>query len=41
MKCKTMKTIGGYFGSAVYEEVSSFPHQDGVLLNIGRNALDK
>ena len=35
-----MKAIGGYFELADYEEGSVFPHQDGMLLNTGRNALE-
>lgn len=35
-----MKAIGGYFGLADYEEGGVFPHQDGILLNTGRNALE-
>lgn len=35
-----MKAIGGYFELADYEEGSVFPHQGGVLLNTGRNALE-
>lgn len=35
-----MKAIGGYFELADYEEGSVFPHQDGILLNTGRNALE-
>ena len=35
-----MKAIGGYFELADYEEGRGFPHQDGVLLNTGRNALE-
>ena len=35
-----MKAIGGYFELADYEEGGLFPHQDGVLLNTGRNALE-
>lgn len=35
-----MKAIGGYFELADYEEGGVFPHQDGVLLNTGRNALE-
>lgn len=34
-----MKAIGGYFELAEYEE-GNFPHQGGVLLNTGRNALE-
>lgn len=34
-----MKAIGGYFELADYEE-GMFPHQDGILLNTGRNALE-
>lgn len=34
-----MEAIGGYFELADYEE-GVFPHQDGVLLNTGRNALE-
>ena len=32
--------IGGYFELADYEESKNFPHQDGILLNTGRNALE-
>ena len=35
-----MKAIGGYFGLADYEEGRIFPHQNGILLNTGRNALE-
>lgn len=35
-----MKAIGGYFELADYEEGKGFPHQDGILLNTGRNALE-
>lgn len=35
-----MKAIGGYFELADYEEGGLFPHQDGILLNTGRNALE-
>ena len=35
-----MKAIGGYFGLADYEKGRLFPHQDGILLNTGRNALE-
>lgn len=35
-----MKEIGGYFELAVYEEGSMFPHENGILLNTGRNALE-
>lgn len=35
-----MDAIGGYFELADYEEEGIFPHQDGVLLNTGRNALE-
>lgn len=34
-----MEAIGGYFELADYEE-GVFPHQDGILLNTGRNALE-
>ena len=34
-----MKSIGGYFEIADYEE-GVFPHQNGILLNTGRNALE-
>lgn len=34
-----MEAIGGYFELADYGE-GTFPHQDGVLLNTGRNALE-
>lgn len=34
-----MEAIGGYFELAEYEE-GVFPHQDGILLNTGRNALE-
>ncbi len=32
--------MGGYFELADYEEGGIFPHQDGILLNTGRNALE-
>ena len=35
-----MKAIGGYFELADYEEGGVFPHQNGILLNTGRNALE-
>jgi hypothetical protein len=35
-----MKAIGGYFELADYYEGGVFPHQDGILLNTGRNALE-
>ena len=35
-----MKAIGGYFELANYEEGGVFPHQSGILLNTGRNALE-
>lgn len=35
-----MKAIGGYFELADHEEGCVFPHQDGILLNTGRNALE-
>ena len=35
-----MKAIGAYFELADYEEGGVFPHQGGVLLNTGRNALE-
>ena len=35
-----MKAIGGYFELADYEEGGVFPHNDGILLNTGRNALE-
>lgn len=35
-----MKAIGGYFELADYEEGGVFPHQGGILLNTGRNALE-
>lgn len=35
-----MKAIGGYFELADYEEGSKFPHENGILLNTGRNALE-
>lgn len=35
-----MSPIGGYFELADYEESNGFPHQDGTLLNAGRNALE-
>lgn len=35
-----MDAIGGYFELADYEEGKGFPHQDGILLNTGRNALE-
>ena len=34
-----MNAIGGYFELADFEE-GIFPHQDGILLNTGRNALE-
>ena len=34
------KAIGGYFELAEYEHGEGFPHQDGILLNTGRNALE-
>lgn len=37
---KMMKAIGGYFELADYAEGGVFPHQDGILLNTGRNALE-
>ena len=36
---EVMKPIGGYFELADYEE-GVFPHNDGILLNTGRNALE-
>lgn len=35
-----MQAIGGYFELADYEQGKGFPHQDGILLNTGRNALE-
>lgn len=35
-----MQEIGGYFELADYEQGKGFPHQDGILLNTGRNALE-
>lgn len=35
-----MQAIGGYFELADYEQGDVFPHQDGILLNTGRNALE-
>lgn len=35
-----MQAIGGYFELADYEAGKGFPHQDGILLNTGRNALE-
>lgn len=35
-----MEAIGGYFELADLVEVGKFPHNDGVLLNTGRNALE-
>ena len=35
-----MDAIGGYFELADYEEGGIFPHQAGILLNTGRNALE-
>lgn len=35
-----MNEIGGFFELADYEEGKGFPHQDGILLNTGRNALE-
>lgn len=35
-----MRAIGGYFGLADYEVGKGFPHQDGIMLNTGRNALE-
>lgn len=32
--------IGGYFELADYASGNGFPHQDGILLNTGRNALE-
>ena len=37
---KIMEAIGGYFELADYEVCEGFPHQDGILLNTGRNALE-
>ncbi len=34
------QAIGGYFELADYEACNVFPHQDGILLNTGRNALE-
>ena len=35
-----MQAIGGYFELADYEQGKNFPHQNGILLNTGRNALE-
>lgn len=35
-----MQAIGGYFELADYEEGRNFPHQEGIMLNTGRNALE-
>lgn len=35
-----MDAIGGYFELAEYEEGKGFPHQNGILLNTGQNALE-
>lgn len=35
-----MQAIGGYFELADYEKGKDFPHQNGILLNTGRNALE-
>ena len=35
-----MQAIGGYFELADYEQGKGFPHQGGILLNTGRNALE-
>lgn len=35
-----MQEIGGYFELADYEQGNGFPHQGGILLNTGRNALE-
>ena len=35
-----MQAIGGYFELADCEVSKGFPHQDGILLNTGRNALE-
>ena len=35
-----MKAIGGYFELADFEEGCKFPHENGILLNTGRNALE-
>lgn len=35
-----MQAIGGYFELADYEAGKGFPHEDGILLNTGRNALE-
>ena len=35
-----MKAIGGNFELDDYEEGRGFPHQNGILLNTGRNALE-
>ena len=35
-----MQAIGGYFELADSEVGNGFPHQDGILLNTGRNALE-
>lgn len=34
------QAIGGFFELADYEACNVFPHQDGILLNTGRNALE-
>ena len=35
-----MQEIGGYFELADYERGTGFPHNEGFLLNTGRNALE-
>lgn len=35
-----MKAIGGYFELADQVDSNSFPHENGILLNTGRNALE-
>lgn len=35
-----MQAIGGYFELADYETGTGFPHNEGILLNTGRNALE-
>ena len=35
-----MQAIGGYFELADYETSTGFPHNEGILLNTGRNALE-
>lgn len=35
-----MEAIGGYFELADLVEKGEFPHNEGILLNTGRNALE-